>query len=56
LIRKAGWRPIDLMREFGYYPGTIAYHRHRYEIVFDPEERERVVTELKRLWEGKAER
>jgi hypothetical protein len=42
------------MREFNFNPGTIAYHRRRYEMVFDPEERERVVTELKRLLEGKA--
>ena len=51
---KAGWRPVDLMRKYDFNPATIAYHRRRYEIVFDPEEKERVVTELKRLLKGKA--
>ena len=50
----AGWRPVDLTREFDFNPATIAYHRHRFEMVFDPEERERVVTELKRFFEEKA--
>lgn len=52
IARKAGWRPIDLMREFGYNPGTIAHHLHRYEEVFDLGDRKRVLAELKRLFES----
>lgn len=52
---KAGWRPVDLMKEYDFNPATIAYHRRRYEVVFDPEERERLVTGLKRMLEGKRE-
>ena len=52
LARKTGWRPIDLIREFGFNPGTIAYHWSRYEEVFDTGERERVITELQQIAEG----
>jgi REP element-mobilizing transposase RayT len=31
LARETGWRPADLMEEFGFHPGTISYHTDRHK-------------------------
>ena len=49
IAKEAGWRSVDLKTEFGFYPGTIAYHGNRYGKVFHDEEREHIKNRLRIL-------
>ncbi len=49
IARKAGWRTTDLIDEFGFNSGTIAYHLGRYEKIFAPEERKKILANLRQI-------
>ena len=49
LARNAGWRPVDIMNEFGFHPGTIVYHTDHQEHFFQTETGHRLLCDLKQL-------
>jgi putative transposase len=50
IARKAGWRSADLTKEFGFHPGTIAYHTNRQKDILETKAGRRLVTKLRQLF------
>jgi len=53
IAREAGWRSVDLKNEFGFNPGTIAYHSCRYTEGLNSKEMRRMPGKLRHLFEVK---
>jgi hypothetical protein len=53
IAREAGWRSVDLINEFGFNPGTIAYHSSRNNENLDSKEMGGMPGKLRHLFEVK---
>jgi hypothetical protein len=47
--RKAGWRDTDIRCEFGFNPGSIAYHTGRLDKAFSLKEKKRILNQLRNV-------
>lgn len=52
IAREVGWRPMDLKNQFGFHPGTIAYHLSRNNINSDSREMKDILDTLRILIRG----